>query len=117
LYYTQGSDFNFYTLNTNTGAATLVGSLGDGLEMGAMISEDGILYAAEDSPFSNIDTIDPATGSATIGAAVTGAPNIIFGLAPSPVPTAVPEPSSMPLLLLGSVLLGLGGTVKRRLFS
>jgi hypothetical protein len=117
LYYTQGADNDFYTLNTSTGAATLVGSLGDSLEMGAMIFEDGTLYAAEDSPASNIDTINPLTGSATIGPAVTGAPNVIFGLAPNPVPSAVPEPSSVPLLLVGSVLLGLGGTVKRRLFS
>ncbi len=117
LYYTQGTDFNFYTLNTSTGAATLVGSLGDSLEMGAMIFEDGILYAAENSPASNIDTINPATGSATIGPAVTGAPSVIFGLSPYPVPSAVPEPSSMLELLLGSVLLGLGRTVKRRLFS
>ena len=119
LYYTQGADNNFYTLNTSTGAATLVGSLGGSLGTGAMIFEDGILYAAEDSPASSIDTINPATGSATIGPAVTGARSVVFGLAPNPVPSPseAPEPSSMLLLLLGSVLLGLGGTVKRRLFS
>jgi hypothetical protein len=113
LYYTQGTGSDFYTLNTSTGAATLVGSLGDSLEMGAMIFEDGILYAAEDSPVSNIDTINPATGSATIGPAVTGAPSVIFGLAPNPVPppSAVPEPSSIVLL---ATLLGLTGAAKRK---
>jgi len=44
----------------------------------------------------------------------TSASGVFLTQSPVP-PSAVPEPSSM--LLFGSVLLGLGGTVKRRLFS
>jgi len=64
-----GDQNNFYTVDTATGAATLVGSFctpvaGEPLAlMGALMVENGILYGAQEPFF--IDTIDPTTGVAT----------------------------------------------------
>lgn len=95
LYFSAGP--NFYTLDTATGAATLVGSTG-GPQMGAMLLEGGILYGGEDSPALAVATLNPTTGAATTGPAVTGTTGIVFALAPYPLPTATVtlNPSTMP---------------------
>jgi hypothetical protein len=80
-----------YSLNTTTGAATLIGSAGGGIQLDSMLYENGRLYGMENSPALAVDTIDPVTGAATPGPAT----NVdVLGL----VPTTAPEPSAVALL-------------------
>ncbi len=75
---------SLYTLNTNTGAATLVGSTGAGI--GALVTENGILYGGVESPLS-VNTVNPATGALTFVASASGTYGNFWGLAPvNPVP-------------------------------
>jgi PEP-CTERM motif-containing protein len=109
LYFATGADL--YTLSTTTGAATLVGSMG-GPEMGAMLQESGILYGGENTPGFSVDTLNPTTGAATTGPAVTGTSSSFFALAPNPLPSSpTPEPGTTALLAIGVASLGL---VRRR---
>ena len=110
LYFADG--VNLYTLSPTTGAATLIGNMG-GPEMGAMVLEGGFLYGGENLPGYSVDTLNTSTGAATTGPGVTGVSSSFFALAPYPIPTSTPEPSS--LLLLGSGVLGLAGLVRRKI--
>lgn len=85
LYYGNGP--NLYTLNTTTGASTLVGNMG-GPQIGSIVFEGGILYAGQETPDLRVDTLNPATGIATTGAALTGTSNAFYALAPDPLPTS-----------------------------
>jgi hypothetical protein len=96
LYFADGTDI--YTLNTVTGAATLVGNTG-GPGIGAMAFLNGTLYGGADSPDIRVDTLDPITGAATSGPAVTGTIGQFYGL------TAVPEPGTWVCVALGSAML------------
>jgi hypothetical protein len=95
---------NLYTISTSTGAASLVGSLSPGAGMGGLAFIDGTLYGSEllDPPFP-IDTINTATGQATIGPALTGvnAGGAIYGLAPTQQSLSTPEPATLALLFVG----------------
>src|SRR5271154_4130673 len=102
LYYADGLDL--YTINTATGAATLVGPFGDSIEIGALLEENSILYAGEETPSLLVDTLDPATGAATTGPDLTGATGVFYALAPYPIPSpppSVPEPGTSGLLGTG----------------
>jgi hypothetical protein len=92
LYFSNGA--NLYTLNTSTGAATLIGGLGGGTEISVMVTEGGVLYGS-DSTHNTLDTINTVTGLAAVGP-VSGAPSLLYGLAPNPIPTAstTPEPAT-----------------------
>lgn len=105
LYFADGT--NIYTLNTTTGAATLVGSTG-GPGMGALLFLNGTLYGGADSPDIRVDTLNPGTGAATSGAAVTGTNGQFYGLA------AVPEPMSLVSEVLGGMMLFLLGRRKAK---
>ena len=63
-----------------------------------------LLYGSEllDPPFP-IDTINTATGQATIGPALTGvnAGGAIYGLAPTQQSLSTPEPATLALLFVG----------------
>ena len=106
LYLTNGG--SVYSISTSTGAATLIGSLGNSAQTTAMLFENDVLYGAD--PIHNkIDSINTATGAATLGVGIAGANNgAIWGLAPSPVPL----PAGAWLLLSGMV--GLGAMSRRR---
>jgi hypothetical protein len=96
LYFADGT--SIYTLNTATGAATLIGSTA-GPGIGALLFLNGTLYGGADSPDIRVDTLNPITGAATSGSAVTGTSGQFYGLA------AVPEPATLACATLGGVML------------
>jgi hypothetical protein len=121
LYFADGG--SLYTLNTSTGAATLIGPVGAGLT--ALFQQNGTLYGASEAfePSLSVDTVDPATGAATIGPDITGA-GVTFVTGFAPILSAVPAPAighGLPVVLaVGGVLFGaklLERSRKRRLFG
>src|SRR5664279_3295651 len=82
-----GNGVSLYTLNTTTGAATLVGNMG-GPQVGVILLEEGVLYAGQEVPDLRVDTLNPATGIATAGPALTGTSSPFYALAPDPLPTS-----------------------------
>jgi hypothetical protein len=117
LYFANGT--TLYTINTTTAVVSRIGPTG-GPEEGALLFEDGNLYGGENEPGYAVDTLNVSTGTATVGSSVSGIDNSFFALAPSPLPVspppAVPEPSSL-LLMLGAGLLGLSAGRKRTRFD
>jgi hypothetical protein len=99
LYFTDGSG-NLHSINTSTGTATEIGNTG--AAFGAMVFENGTLYAgtAGSSPYY-LYTLNPTTGTATLVATASAGP--FWGLAPSVFPVAGLSPSS---LKLASTLVG-----------
>jgi hypothetical protein len=94
LYFTNGSPATLYTLNTSTGAATEIGNTGVD-EIGAMVFENGTLYAGSNSPSYALYTLDLSTGTGTLVAdASAGA---FWGLAPSVFPVVGLSPASLKL--------------------
>jgi Abnormal spindle-like microcephaly-assoc'd, ASPM-SPD-2-Hydin/Protein of unknown function (DUF1573) len=99
LFLTNGSTSSLFSVNTTTGAATEIGSTGIA-GIGAMVFENGTLYAGSNSSPVSLYTLDPATGAATLVAASSG--NFV-GLAPAAFPVVSPSLSS---LKMGSILVG-----------
>ncbi len=127
--YTSGGDLAFVggnlflstmsdqlvTLNTATGAPTLVGNLGVSNVYG-LASPDGVnLYGVAGT---SVYQINPTTGASTFlvnyGGQGLGSANgeSFFGEATPPV-AVTPEPSS--LALLGTGILGVAGVIRKRL--
>jgi len=105
-----GAGSLLYLLNTTNGSATLVGDTGvPGI--GAMVWIGGVLYAGNDFGTLSVWTLNTTTGLGTLVANTSGMPDNFWGLAP--VPTPVPEPSS--LLCLGSGLTGVVAATRRKL--
>lgn len=110
-YVNFGPTSALYSLNTTTGEATLIG---DTPATFGILYDSGKLYGESYTSCStnaggicgqSIYTIDPATGSSMLLSNVTGSNPIFDGLAP--VPTAIPEPSSLvPFLLTFFLVLG-----------
>lgn len=93
LYLTNGLPATFYAINTNTGTATEIGNTGLA-GIGAMVFENGTLYAGVISPLS-VYTLDPATGAATFVASTPGGNGDFWGLVPAVFPVAGLSPSSV----------------------
>jgi hypothetical protein len=110
LYFTNSTDL--YWLNTTTGKAMLIGNTG--LQIGALVFENGALYAGVRGFPDQVYTLNTSTGAATLVANTSGRMGHFWGLAAEPL-TATPEPSS--LLLFGTALLGLAASVRRCLRS
>ena len=99
LYFTNAN--SLYTINTSTGLATFVGDMGNtGAQVDAMVFSGGTLYGGEGTPTVQVLTINPSTGTASAGPALTNSNGHFYGLAPANV-APVPEPSSFALLLVG----------------
>jgi hypothetical protein len=110
LYFANGS--YLYTLNTTTGAATQVGYM-SGSAMAALLQEGGTLYGVQILTPSGVYTLNGSTGAATYGTALTNVSGEDYvGLAPGP-PSVVPEPGT--LLLVGTGLAGIVGTIRRKI--
>jgi archaellum component FlaF (FlaF/FlaG flagellin family) len=102
LYFIDGVG-DLYSINTSTAAAAEIGSTGL-TAVGAMVFENGTLYAGNNSPTLSIYTLDPTTGAATLVVDVTNASAAGFwGLAPSVFPVVGLSPAS---LKLASTLVG-----------
>jgi hypothetical protein len=114
LYDAAGPDL--YTLNTTTGAATLVGPIGGSgpsAYLGALITEGSTLYAGQDDPSAFVDTVDTTTGEASVGPALTGVSGKFWGLAQIPVAQAS-APDSLPRWLGWAVIAALPLIWRRR---
>jgi len=108
LYYGNGPDL--FSMNVTTGAATSVGAFGAPAAIGAMVFENGTMYAG-DQGRQLIDTVNLTTGAATPIVGATAAS--VWGLAPLTSP--VPEPTPLLLLVSGLCALALSkGSFRRR---
>jgi hypothetical protein len=96
LYIALGS--SIYTINTSTGLASFVGTIGT-TDFGALVTMGGTVYASTAVAPNSIYTFNPTNGTSTFSTLVSG--DYAFGLAP-----AVPEPGSFALLGLAGSLLG-----------
>ncbi|WP_293367983.1 PEP-CTERM sorting domain-containing protein, partial [Phenylobacterium sp.] len=103
---------NLYSLNTTTGAGTIIGPMG-AIGFGAAVSEGGVLYAGSESPLA-IYTLNPSTGAGVEGPNLTGTGQEIFGLAPDVAAGGVPEAAAWVLMLIGFGGLGAAVRAQRR---
>jgi hypothetical protein len=111
LYLSSGDDL--YSLNTSTGAATLIGDTG--LPIGGMVVVDGTLYAgADNGGAGQIYTINTSDGAATYLSTISGTPYDVWGLA-QPTASTTPEPGY--LALVGAGLASLVLVRRRRMKS
>jgi len=111
LYFTDAG--SLYTLNTTTGAATLIGMMDSANDVGAMLFQNGTLYGTDapgDTQAGEIFTINTTTGIATD----TGVNDnrVVSGGGLAPDPLATPEPGTLSLLLCG--MSGLGVLMGRK---
>jgi Abnormal spindle-like microcephaly-assoc'd, ASPM-SPD-2-Hydin len=95
LYFTNGSPAILYSINTTTAAPTEIGNTGVS-DIGAMVFENGTLYAGSNGSPVSLYTLDTATGAATL---VADAPSSadFWGLAPSVFPVVGLSPASLKL--------------------
>ena len=85
---------NLYIINTTTGAATQVGTTSTNSYLTTVpLFENGTYYAGYGN---GIGTLNVATGQITPGAAVSGGPGSLVGLAPDPLPAGTPPPMLRP---------------------
>jgi hypothetical protein len=111
LYFNNGA--TLYTLNTTTGKATAIGTDAGGAQMGALLFLNGVLYGGQNPlpgaavTTGSVDTLNTATGAATIVPGSKPVAGSFFGLAPIPVP--LPAAAWLMISALGAL-----GTLARR---
>lgn len=76
LYMSSGNATNLYSVNKATGVATVIGATGTGNGgSGLAINAGGTAFFAGNGDHGALATLNLATGAATLGATLTGAPN------------------------------------------
>ena len=108
LYVASGN--NVYSVNTATGASTLLGSSTD--PFGALSTVGGTLYGSSIANTSELSSFNTSTGASTVLTPITGASNYLYGFYGVSA-SAVPEPGSLALFGLAGSLLG-GFALKRQ---
>jgi hypothetical protein len=73
---------SLYTVNTSTGAATLVGTESGAYPVNAVLFENGTLYLGSNG--FGVGTINSSTGEIAIHSTILGGPNFFGALAPGP---------------------------------
>jgi hypothetical protein len=73
---------NLYTMNTTTGAGTLVGTESGSYPVYALLFENGTLYVGANG--FGVGTVSASTGQIAINSSILGGPNNFSGLAPAP---------------------------------
>jgi hypothetical protein len=73
---------SLYTMNTTTGAGTLVGTESGSYPVYALLYEDGTLYVGSNG--FGIGTVNVSNGQIMINSAIVGGPNFFGALAPAP---------------------------------
>jgi hypothetical protein len=91
---------NLYSVNTTTGAATLIGGVG-GYRVDALDFQNGTLYGFADNSTPVIISINTTTGAGTFVADIDPSLGAVSGAAPGMSSAAVPEPSGLAMLSIG----------------
>ena len=117
LFASGNGDGSFYEVNTTTLSTTLIGNTGlTGLFAGTFVGNT--LYGISTNQYTGAETvvtIDTTNASVTFGAMISGLPeNDLITAAAAPAASAVPEPESFVLGLLGGLGILASGLRRRR---
>jgi len=87
----ESSEGNFYSINPNTGAGSLIGSFGNGVQLQSIVEADGKLYGFDGNAMYSVNL---STGAATfVQDTPVGVGNFDAETPGAPI-SSTPEPAS-----------------------